>query len=81
MDDRLSALPILFNSLHIEELDDEHKIIIRQIDEILPQTQCGLCGHMDGCLPYAYGIVMNEEAHNLCVPGGQAVRRVRTTHH
>ncbi len=73
MNDRLSSLPILFNTLNIEELDDKHKIIIRQIDEILPQTQCGLCGHIDGCLPYAYGIVMNGEAHNLCVPGGQAV--------
>jgi len=38
----------------------------------LPQTQCGLCGHRDGCLPYAQSIAEGEEA-NKCVPGGQPV--------
>ncbi|MDM1783036.1 RnfABCDGE type electron transport complex subunit B [Acinetobacter bereziniae] len=46
--------------------------IIQQIDAILPQTQCGLCGHRDGCLPYAKAIVEGEDA-NKCVPGGQPV--------
>jgi electron transport complex protein RnfB len=45
---------------------------IQQIDAILPQTQCGLCGHRDGCLPYAKAIVEGEDA-NKCVPGGQPV--------
>lgn len=71
MTDRLTDLPILFHGLNIHHLPDDKKIKIHQIDEQLPQTQCGLCGHMDGCLPYAYGIVMNGEATNLCVPGGQ----------
>lgn len=73
MNDRFTHLPILFNSLKINELDNDKKIIVHQIDELLPQTQCGLCGHPDGCLPYAYGVAVSGEAHNLCVPGGQAV--------
>ncbi len=46
--------------------------LIREIDALLPQTQCGLCGHRDGCLPYAKSISQGEAA-NKCVPGGQAV--------
>lgn len=46
--------------------------LIQQIDSILPQTQCGLCGHRDGCLPYAKAIAEGEAA-NKCVPGGQPV--------
>lgn len=46
--------------------------LIQQIDAFLPQTQCGLCGHRDGCLPYAESIANGEEA-NKCVPGGQPV--------
>lgn len=46
---------------------------IQLIDTLLPQTQCGLCGHEDGCMPYASSIVENGEAANKCVPGGQPV--------
>lgn len=46
--------------------------LIQQIDALLPQTQCGLCGHRDGCLPYAKAIAEGEDA-NKCVPGGQPV--------
>ena len=46
--------------------------LIHQIDQFLPQTQCGLCGHRAGCLPYAQAIAEGEEA-NKCVPGGQPV--------
>ncbi|MGV6807934.1 MAG: electron transport complex subunit RsxB [bacterium] len=44
--------------------------IVDQIDALLPQTQCGQCGH-PGCRPYAEGIA-NGEAINKCPPGGQA---------
>ncbi|TDO98813.1 electron transport complex subunit RsxB [Marinomonas balearica] len=44
--------------------------IVDQIDAILPQTQCGQCGH-PGCRPYADAI-SNGEAINKCPPGGQA---------
>ncbi len=40
-----------------------------QIDELLPQTQCGLCGY-GGCMPYAEAIAYKNEAINLCPPGG-----------
>lgn len=46
--------------------------LIQHVDALLPQTQCGLCGHRDGCLPYAKSIVAGEDA-NKCVPGGQPV--------
>ena len=46
--------------------------LVQSIDALLPQTQCGLCGHRDGCLPYAQSIVKGEDA-NKCVPGGQPV--------
>lgn len=46
--------------------------LIQSIDALLPQTQCGLCGHRDGCLPYAKSISEGENA-NKCVPGGQPV--------
>ncbi|MET4693330.1 electron transport complex subunit RsxB [Endozoicomonas lisbonensis] len=44
--------------------------IVDQINELLPQTQCGQCGH-PGCRPYAEAIA-NGEAINRCPPGGQA---------
>lgn len=44
--------------------------IVEQLDTLLPQTQCGQCGH-PGCRPYAEGIA-NGEAINKCPPGGQA---------
>lgn len=44
--------------------------IVDQIDALLPQTQCGQCGH-PGCRPYAQAIAAGEEI-NKCPPGGQA---------
>ena len=35
---------------------NSHISLIQNIDALLPQTQCGLCGHRDGCLPYAQAI-------------------------
>ncbi|VVO15981.1 electron transport complex subunit RsxB [Pseudomonas fluorescens] len=43
--------------------------LIQRIDALLPQTQCGKCGH-PGCKPYAEGIA-NGEAINKCPPGGK----------
>lgn len=40
-----------------------------QIDELLPQTQCGLCGY-NGCQPYAKAIAEQGEQINRCLPGG-----------
>jgi electron transport complex protein RnfB len=44
--------------------------IADQINDILPQTQCGQCGY-PGCRPYAEAIA-NGEAINKCPPGGEA---------
>lgn len=44
--------------------------IVDQIDAILPQTQCGQCGH-PGCRPYAEAVADGED-HNKCPPGGEA---------
>ncbi len=45
-------------------------LLIEAIDALLPQTQCGKCGH-PGCLPYAEAIA-DGEAINRCPPGGDA---------
>jgi electron transport complex protein RnfB len=45
--------------------------LVEQVDALLPQTQCGQCGH-PGCKPYAQAIVDEGEAINHCPPGGQA---------
>ncbi|GAA5125322.1 electron transport complex subunit RsxB [Alloalcanivorax gelatiniphagus] len=45
-------------------------ILVQRIDDLLPQTQCGKCGH-PGCRPYARAVA-DGEAHNHCPPGGQA---------
>ena len=44
--------------------------IVEQINAILPQTQCGQCGH-PGCRPYAEAIAAGEDI-NQCPPGGEA---------
>jgi Na+-translocating ferredoxin:NAD+ oxidoreductase subunit B len=47
----------------------KQNITVKDINDILPQTQCGLCTY-DGCKPYAEAIVEKGEAINLCPPGG-----------
>ena len=70
---RLDKLPLLFNTLTLETMPQAVQEKIALIDACLPQTQCGLCEHPDGCLPYATAIVMQHEPYNKCVPGGQPV--------
>ncbi|WP_426356841.1 electron transport complex subunit RsxB [Pseudocolwellia sp. HL-MZ19] len=43
--------------------------LAEQIDDLLPQTQCGQCGY-PGCKPYAEAVA-NGEAINKCAPGGE----------
>lgn len=49
-----------------------------QIDALLPQTQCGLCGY-GGCMPYAEAIIFENAAINLCPPGGVKTLRALGT--
>lgn len=44
--------------------------LVEQIDELLPQTQCGQCG-FPGCRPYAQAIADGDPI-NKCPPGGQS---------
>ena len=44
--------------------------LVEQVNELLPQTQCGQCGY-PGCRPYAAAIVEASAAINLCPPGGE----------
>ena len=44
--------------------------IADQINDILPQTQCGQCG-FPGCRPYAQAIADGEQI-NRCPPGGES---------
>lgn len=55
-----------YAAIHFKTDEDP---IVDQIDALLPQTQCGQCGH-PGCRPYAEAVANGEE-HNRCVPGGQ----------
>ena len=43
--------------------------LVDQINQLLPQTQCGQCGY-PGCKPYATAIA-DGDAINKCPPGGQ----------
>ncbi len=45
--------------------------VVDQINDILPQTQCGQC-NFPGCRPYAEAIAAGEAAINQCPPGGEA---------
>jgi len=45
--------------------------LVDQINNILPQTQCGQCGY-PGCRPYADAIAGEKAEINRCPPGGEA---------
>lgn len=42
---------------------------VNEIDELLPQTQCGECGY-SGCRPYAQALVQGVAPIDRCPPGG-----------
>jgi electron transport complex protein RnfB len=44
--------------------------LVEQIDNLLPQTQCGQCGY-PGCKPYAEAIANGDDI-NKCPPGGES---------
>ena len=43
-------------------------VLVKKIDALLPQTQCGKCG-FPGCKPYAEAIVEGRADINQCPPG------------
>ena len=44
---------------------------VKEIDALLPQTQCGECDY-SGCLPYAEALAQGLAPINKCPPGGIA---------
>ena len=43
-----------------------------QVHDVLPQTQCQMCGY-DDCRAYSKAIVEKKESIHLCAPGGEWV--------
>ncbi len=52
--------------------------LIEQINDLLPQTQCGRCT-FTGCKPYATALVEGRADTNHCPPGGDATARALAT--
>lgn len=50
--------------------DSSWTVLADALDDCLPQTQCGQCGH-NGCRPYAEAMARGEAPINRCPPGGQ----------
>ena len=53
-------------------------LLVKMIDAILPQTQCGQC-HYAGCKPYAEAIAAGAADINQCPPGGETGIRALAT--
>lgn len=69
----LTVLALIFGALlgyAAVRFKVEDDPIVDQINDILPQTQCGQCGY-PGCKPYAEAVA-NGDAINKCPPGGEA---------
>lgn len=48
--------------------------LTERLDRLLPQTQCGQCGHA-GCRPYAEAMASGAADIDRCPPGGDAGAR------
>ncbi|WP_029685859.1 electron transport complex subunit RsxB [Tatumella saanichensis] len=69
----LSLLALVFGALlgyASRRFKVEEDPIVEQIDELLPQSQCGQCGY-PGCRPYADAVGNQGEMINKCAPGGE----------
>lgn len=69
----LSLLSLVFGGLlgyASRRFKVEEDPIVEQIDELLPQSQCGQCGY-PGCKPYAEAVGNQGESINKCTPGGE----------
>ena len=52
--------------------------VVREVDALLPQTQCAQCGY-PGCRPYAEAIVDERAGIDRCPPGGERTVRALAT--
>ena len=62
------TLCIYLSTLEVLE-EHEQTDFISQINQLLPQTQCGECGY-EACKPYATAIANGKAEINRCPPGG-----------
>ena len=72
----LSVLALVFGALlgfASVRFKVEGNPIVDQINDVLPQTQCGQCGY-PGCRPYAEAIANGDEI-NKCPPGGESTMK------
>ena len=51
------------------DVETNNEALVKQIDAILPQTQCTRCGY-PACLDYAGAIARGDADINQCPPGG-----------
>ncbi len=58
------------HDIDMHGLQNAERELAARIEDLLPQTQCGQCGH-PGCRPYARAVAAGE-AFNRCPPGGRA---------
>ncbi|QEN03801.1 RnfABCDGE type electron transport complex subunit B [Thiospirochaeta perfilievii] len=56
-------------SLASDKLKVEEDLRVKNLEEILPQYNCGACGY-SGCSGYANAVINSGEAINKCTPGG-----------
>lgn len=71
----MGALGLLFSAglvLAYKKLKVEEDPKVEQVDEALPQANCGACGY-SGCHAYAEAVVKGETPTNNCPVGGEQV--------
>ncbi|TVZ38772.1 electron transport complex protein RnfB [Alteromonadaceae bacterium 2753L.S.0a.02] len=51
---------------------EEENPLVKEIEGMLPQSQCGQCG-FPGCAPAAKAVAEGEVSINFCPPGGRAL--------
>ena len=64
----LVALVFGWDAGSADSREETARELAARIEDLLPQTQCGQCGH-PGCRPYAQAVAVGE-AFNKCPPGG-----------
>jgi len=57
---------------------DGRQHVVREVDALLPQTQCAQCGY-PGCRPYAEALVDGAADIDRCPPGGTATVQALAT--
>ena len=67
------AVALAAMAIAARQLRERSRPLAVRIDALLPQTQCGQCGH-GGCQPYAEAVAAGA-AINRCPPGGERLIR------